>query len=170
MQASRGNRAGRFLYYKQLSHCRCEIRLKISICVLLLALIYGYISNRYNSPAPTDTSLPIKSDNRPNSIGAELPASFEGGFDPSSGMHFRQLLQIGEFEKPACTPRAINNYPSDFLTMEQRRHGAILIHLFIALYTFLAVAIVCDDYFVKSLEQICEKLELQEDVAGKFPL
>ncbi|KAI4882593.1 hypothetical protein NFI96_026933 [Prochilodus magdalenae] len=35
-----------------------------------------------------------------------------------------------------------------------------------ALYMFLALAIVCDDYFVTSLEKICEKLDLSEDVAG----
>ncbi|RXN32232.1 sodium potassium calcium exchanger 4-like protein [Labeo rohita] len=35
-----------------------------------------------------------------------------------------------------------------------------------ALYMFLALAIVCDDYFVTSLEKICEKLNLSEDVAG----
>uniref|UniRef100_A0A8C5FUH9 Solute carrier family 24 member 4b n=1 Tax=Gadus morhua TaxID=8049 RepID=A0A8C5FUH9_GADMO len=31
---------------------------------------------------------------------------------------------------------------------------------------FLALAIICDDYFVTSLEKICEKLDLSEDVAG----
>ncbi|KAI7804152.1 putative sodium/potassium/calcium exchanger 4 [Triplophysa rosa] len=35
-----------------------------------------------------------------------------------------------------------------------------------ALYMFLGLAIVCDDYFVTSLENICEKLHLSEDVAG----
>uniref|UniRef100_A0A3B3E057 Sodium/calcium exchanger membrane region domain-containing protein n=1 Tax=Oryzias melastigma TaxID=30732 RepID=A0A3B3E057_ORYME len=31
---------------------------------------------------------------------------------------------------------------------------------------FLALAITCDEYFVTSLEKICEKLDLSEDVAG----
>ncbi|CAG14723.1 unnamed protein product, partial [Tetraodon nigroviridis] len=35
-----------------------------------------------------------------------------------------------------------------------------------ALYMFLALAITCDEYFVPSLEKICEKLDLSEDVAG----
>ncbi|CAI5764423.1 potassium calcium exchanger 4 isoform X1 [Podarcis lilfordi] len=35
-----------------------------------------------------------------------------------------------------------------------------------ALYMFYALAIVCDDFFVPSLEKICEKLHLSEDVAG----
>ena len=39
-------------------------------------------------------------------------------------------------------------------------------YLFGILYMFVGIAIICDDYFVGSLEAICEKLELPEDVAG----
>uniref|UniRef100_A0A8D0H2H6 Solute carrier family 24 member 3 n=1 Tax=Sphenodon punctatus TaxID=8508 RepID=A0A8D0H2H6_SPHPU len=35
-----------------------------------------------------------------------------------------------------------------------------------AMYMFYALAIVCDDFFVPSLEKICERLHLSEDVAG----
>jgi Ca2+/Na+ antiporter len=39
--------------------------------------------------------------------------------------------------------------------------------LFYALrYSFLALAIVCDEFFVPSLEEIAEKLQLSDDVAG----
>ena len=31
---------------------------------------------------------------------------------------------------------------------------------------FWAIAIVCDDYFVPCLEIICDKMDLQSDVAG----
>ncbi|MBZ3890575.1 Sodium/potassium/calcium exchanger 3 [Sciurus carolinensis] len=34
------------------------------------------------------------------------------------------------------------------------------------MYMFYALAIVCDDFFVPSLEKICERLHLSEDVAG----
>ncbi|KAG7238193.1 hypothetical protein INR49_031108 [Caranx melampygus] len=34
------------------------------------------------------------------------------------------------------------------------------------IYMFCALALVCDDYFVPSLEKICERLQLSEDVAG----
>uniref|UniRef100_A0A670HKI4 Solute carrier family 24 member 4 n=1 Tax=Podarcis muralis TaxID=64176 RepID=A0A670HKI4_PODMU len=44
--------------------------------------------------------------------------------------------------------------------------GAVLLHILGALYMFYALAIVCDDFFVPSLEKICEKLHLSEDVAG----
>ena len=39
-------------------------------------------------------------------------------------------------------------------------------YIFGILYMFVGIAIICDDYFVGSLEAICEKLELPEDVAG----
>uniref|UniRef100_A0A8C7MH56 Solute carrier family 24 member 4a n=1 Tax=Oncorhynchus kisutch TaxID=8019 RepID=A0A8C7MH56_ONCKI len=65
-----------------------------------------------------------------------------------------------------CTEPAINEFPEDIFTTYQRTRGAVLLHIFAALYMFLALAIVCDDYFVMSLEKICEKLDLSEDVAG----
>lgn len=33
-------------------------------------------------------------------------------------------------------------------------------------YTFLALAIICDEFFVPSLEVICEEFEIDDDVAG----
>ncbi|KAJ3587603.1 hypothetical protein NHX12_011200 [Muraenolepis orangiensis] len=49
---------------------------------------------------------------------------------------------------------------------KQRRQGAILLHVLCAVYMFHALAIICDDYFVPSLEKISENLQLSEDVAG----
>ncbi|KAL1258184.1 hypothetical protein QQF64_011428, partial [Cirrhinus molitorella] len=60
----------------------------------------------------------------------------------------------------------IYEFPEDIFTNRERTQGAVLLHIFAALYMFLALAIVCDDYFVTSLEKICEKLHLSEDVAG----
>uniref|UniRef100_A0A3P9C532 Solute carrier family 24 member 3 n=2 Tax=Haplochromini TaxID=319058 RepID=A0A3P9C532_9CICH len=37
---------------------------------------------------------------------------------------------------------------------------------FTTIYMFCALAVVCDDYFVPSLEKLCERLNLSEDVAG----
>lgn len=64
-------------------------------------------------------------------------------------------------------PRAaIHEFPEDIFTREQRKHGAVLLHVLCAIYMFYALAIVCDDYFVPSLEKISENLQLSEDVAG----
>lgn len=37
-----------------------------------------------------------------------------------------------------------------------RRRGGVLFHIIICIYSFLGLAIVCDHYFVKSLDRICE--------------
>ncbi|KAM9294130.1 sodium/potassium/calcium exchanger 4 [Gastrophryne carolinensis] len=65
-----------------------------------------------------------------------------------------------------CTEPAINEFPDDLFNIKERQQGAVLLHIFCALYMFYALAIVCDDYFVPSLEKICERLHLSEDVAG----
>ncbi|XP_062391824.1 sodium/potassium/calcium exchanger 3-like [Sardina pilchardus] len=61
---------------------------------------------------------------------------------------------------------AISEFPADIFTKEERRKGAVLLHVLGAIYMFYALAIVCDDFFVPSLEKISENLQLSEDVAG----
>ncbi|NWW92115.1 NCKX3 protein, partial [Rhynochetos jubatus] len=65
-----------------------------------------------------------------------------------------------------CTEPALHEFPNDIFTNEDRRHGAVVLHVLCAVYMFYALAIVCDDFFVPSLEKICERLHLSEDVAG----
>lgn len=54
-----------------------------------------------------------------------------------------------------CTPRAINEFPSDGLTKNQRQMGWIVLHLIISIYCFWLLAVACDDYFVPSIENLC---------------
>uniref|UniRef100_A0A674MDS8 Solute carrier family 24 member 3 n=1 Tax=Takifugu rubripes TaxID=31033 RepID=A0A674MDS8_TAKRU len=61
---------------------------------------------------------------------------------------------------------AIHEFPKDYFTNEERIEGAVGLHVLCAVYMFYALALVCDDYFVPSLEKICERLQLSEDVAG----
>ncbi|KAM9366071.1 sodium/potassium/calcium exchanger 3 [Pholidichthys leucotaenia] len=70
-----------------------------------------------------------------------------------------------ELEKN-CTEPAIHEFPRDYFTNKERTEGAVGLHVFCAVYMFYALALVCDDYFVPSLEKICERLHLSEDVAG----
>ncbi|KAK6622447.1 hypothetical protein RUM44_002258 [Polyplax serrata] len=65
-----------------------------------------------------------------------------------------------------CTPPAIEQFPRPLMGPNARRNGGIIIHIFVAVYAFIALAIVCDDYFVSSLDRICEELKLSPDVAG----
>ncbi|KAF3705972.1 Sodium/potassium/calcium exchanger 3 [Channa argus] len=95
----------------------------------------------------------------------------------SSGLHpgvngrtlgwTRRLLQEKADNQSLDEPRAaIHEFPEDIFTKEQRKKGAVLLHVLCAIYMFYALAIVCDDYFVPSLEKISENLQLSEDVAG----
>ncbi|CAL8385196.1 unnamed protein product [Arctogadus glacialis] len=58
------------------------------------------------------------------------------------------------------------SYPTDLFTLEERRQGAVVLHVFGMLYMFIALAIVCDEFFVPALTVITEKLSISDDVAG----
>nr|AYD91339.1 Sodium/potassium/calcium exchanger [Eptatretus cirrhatus] len=57
-------------------------------------------------------------------------------------------------------------YPQDIFSLEQRRHGAVLLHMLGMVYMFIGLALVCDEFFVPALAVIIEKLAISEDVAG----
>lgn len=50
--------------------------------------------------------------------------------------------------------------------MEQLRQGWIVLHVFAAVYFFVLLAIVCNDFFLPTVECICEDLNLTKDVAA----
>ncbi|GAB6026031.1 hypothetical protein CHUAL_012241 [Chamberlinius hualienensis] len=65
-----------------------------------------------------------------------------------------------------CEPPAYHEFPDDLFTNKQRKQGFVIIHILAGLYMLFALAVVCDEYFVASMEKICSKLGLSEDVAG----
>uniref|UniRef100_H0ZFY3 Sodium/potassium/calcium exchanger 1 n=1 Tax=Taeniopygia guttata TaxID=59729 RepID=H0ZFY3_TAEGU len=67
-------------------------------------------------------------------------------------------------EKPSYESKG--EYPQDLFSVEERRQGWVVLHIFGMMYVFVALAIVCDEYFVPALGVITEKLEISEDVAG----
>ncbi|XP_054871885.1 sodium/potassium/calcium exchanger 4 isoform X3 [Amphiprion ocellaris] len=72
-------------------------------------------------------------------------------------------------EEKNCSEPAIHEFPDDLFTNDERKSGAIMLHIVATLYMFLALAITCDEYFVTSLEKVCEvqrNCHLSEDVAG----
>ncbi|XP_061778775.1 sodium/potassium/calcium exchanger 2-like [Nerophis lumbriciformis] len=58
------------------------------------------------------------------------------------------------------------DYPTDYFSVEDRRQGFVILHMFGMLYMFIALAIVCDEFFVPALTVITEKLQISDDVAG----
>ncbi|KAM6940789.1 sodium/potassium/calcium exchanger 2-like [Xenentodon cancila] len=88
----------------------------------------------------------------------------------------RTLLQHHNLSAaPKDTPVAMKSsdeemnqgdYPTDYFSIEERRQGYVVLHMFGMLYMFIALAIVCDEFFVPALTVITEKLEISDDVAG----
>ncbi|XP_034843814.1 sodium/potassium/calcium exchanger 2 isoform X2 [Mirounga leonina] len=74
------------------------------------------------------------------------------------------LSQEGMSEN--TTDHAQGDYPRDIFSLEERRKGAIVLHVIGMIYMFIALAIVCDEFFVPSLTVITEKLGISDDVAG----
>ncbi|XP_054728101.1 sodium/potassium/calcium exchanger 4-like isoform X1 [Anastrepha obliqua] len=65
-----------------------------------------------------------------------------------------------------CTQPAIDDFPKDLFTEAQRQSGAVVLHVIASLYLFVALAVVCDEYFVPAVEKICAALNMSNDVAG----
>ncbi|KAK8748011.1 hypothetical protein OTU49_016269 [Cherax quadricarinatus] len=94
----------------------------------------------------------------------------------SAGLVSRHLLQDDEenysSSSPSsppqenCTLPAIEQFPRGFMSPSARKSGGLIVHIIITIYMFVGIAIVCDEYFVPSLEMICDGLHLSEDVAG----
>uniref|UniRef100_A0A8C8BR22 Solute carrier family 24 member 2 n=1 Tax=Otus sunia TaxID=257818 RepID=A0A8C8BR22_9STRI len=66
----------------------------------------------------------------------------------------------------ATDDHAKGEYPKDLFSLEERRKGAVILHVIGMIYMFIALAIVCDEFFVPSLTVIIEKLTISDDVAG----
>jgi hypothetical protein len=49
-----------------------------------------------------------------------------------------------------------DNFPADIFTNEERKHGAIVVHVCVGLYFFIVIAFVCNDYFLPSVDCICQ--------------
>lgn len=57
---------------------------------------------------------------------------------------------------PNCTPPAIDDFPRDIFSETERRNGAVIVHVLISLYLFIALAVVCDKFFVPAVGRICK--------------
>ncbi|XP_041838116.1 sodium/potassium/calcium exchanger 2 [Melanotaenia boesemani] len=107
-------------------------------------------------------------------VAAELESAGQGSGD--AAVPQRTLLQHHNLSAaPEDTPVAMKStdlemnqgdYPTDYFSVEDRRQGYVVFHMFGMLYMFIALAIVCDEFFVPALTVITEKLEISDDVAG----
>uniref|UniRef100_A0A8C6M6C1 Sodium/potassium/calcium exchanger 5 n=1 Tax=Nothobranchius furzeri TaxID=105023 RepID=A0A8C6M6C1_NOTFU len=77
-------------------------------------------------------------------------------------------LKWGHFEinETECISPQASEFPEGFFTVQERKDGGLVIYFMLIFYLLLAVSIVCDDYFLPSLEVISDRLGLTQDVAG----
>ncbi|KAM8890708.1 sodium/potassium/calcium exchanger 1 isoform 2-T2 [Spinachia spinachia] len=67
---------------------------------------------------------------------------------------------------PGEAPHIKGEYPEDIFSINDRRRGWVILHIFGMLYMFISLAIVCDEFFVPALGVITDKLAISDDVAG----
>nr|XP_046263096.1 sodium/potassium/calcium exchanger 3-like isoform X2 [Scatophagus argus] len=97
----------------------------------------------------------------------DVTGSHRPTVDNDISLYKREIIQQKEDNQTdSISKSAVMDFPEDIFTLEQKRHGAVLLHVLCAVYMFHALAIVCDVYFVPSLEKISENLQLSQDVAG----
>ena len=70
----------------------------------------------------------------------------------------------GAAEDITFTPAEANDplFPPDAFTDEARESGGFVLHILGVLYMFLALALVCDHYFVPTLDVITEKYNIRQ--------
>ncbi|EEC13741.1 potassium-dependent sodium-calcium exchanger, putative [Ixodes scapularis] len=74
---------------------------------------------------------------------------------------------LGDDVEPRnCTVAAIEQFPRPLMSPRLRRLGGVAVHVLAAVYMFVALSIICEDYFVPALEVICDALHIDPDVAG----
>ncbi|EHB11731.1 Sodium/potassium/calcium exchanger 5 [Heterocephalus glaber] len=88
------------------------------------------------------------------------------GHLPSPGTSLPQRLPRGTGNSTQCVISPSSEFPEGFFTKQERADGGIIIYFLIVLYMFMAVSVVCEEYFLPSLEIISESLGLSQDVAG----
>ncbi|ALC46126.1 CG1090 [Drosophila busckii] len=144
----------------------------------LLFLIY-YCVSIYSAQGDTKADLPLDVGMLPEAADADIPTEMPGTSpNPLLLSTEGELLQstlatpmhgavpTWRPKRENCTPPAIEQFPQPLMNKWARQHGGLIIHILVAIFTFFGLAIVCDEYFVASLDRLCEELKLSPDVAG----
>jgi len=98
--------------------------------------------------------------------GKEWLEKFEAVGDPTKVL-FRHLLQTPvDANETIVEEESDPLFPPDLFNEAQLKQGGVVLYVLGVIYMFVALAIVCDEFFVPSLDVIIEKLGISEDVAG----
>jgi len=79
----------------------------------------------------------------------------------TDNVHDLDSVHGGESEHVKESNKSGQLFPPDLFTLEQRKQGYVVFYIFGVIYMFVALAIVCDEFFVPSLDVIIEKLQIE---------
>lgn len=146
---------------------RRQRRLAAAVASVLLALAVGPTVSSGHRPAPNNPIILQAGDVSTGtpwlgngSVYAGDNVNIEDGYNSTVHHHHHQMVGGNMTEEKAPL------FPQDLFTIQERRRGAVILHVIGVVYMFVALAIVCDEFFVPSLDVIIEKLEIADDVAG----
>lgn len=173
----------------------CHItKLTRKMMATLMMIIAAWTSStRGHRPAPNNPALALPSQASPAStltINSNITSSNQHGHvnrDSRSGNsgsggggssvydgynatlhHLHHYIKLGmnDTNIDNVSVEKVPLFPTDLFTFEERRRGAVIFHVIGVIYMFVALAIVCDEFFVPSLDVIIEKFQIADDVAG----
>uniref|UniRef100_A0A336KNY8 CSON013123 protein n=1 Tax=Culicoides sonorensis TaxID=179676 RepID=A0A336KNY8_CULSO len=135
-------------------------------CLHVYSATVGTLSSLPDNDSPESTSFPL--DDVKYGSGVSTLANEELFVESTTRATLRHHHTHPTWRprRENCTPPSIEQFPRPLMPRSWRIHGGLIIHVLVAVFTFLGLAIVCDDYFVSSLDRLCEELKLSPDVAG----
>lgn len=141
----------------------------------LLCLVYS-AALKARLPRPDAVEVSLR-EVRPSNESEREAASPDGTEPPLAiavnRTDVEQCVYVDPRPPPPTTPHPkplspgrTGEYPADVFSVQQRRQGWVVLHVLGMTYMFVALAIVCDEFFVPALEVITSRLEISDDVAG----
>lgn len=137
--------------------------------IFIRPLTAGHILNR-----DQHLTLEMSSQKDVENEGPKLQSRYYGRQDVYS--HWRQRRATENVDEDSinlnlkdelnCTPRAVEQFPDNFLSHDFVTHGGVVFNILISIYMFFGLALVCDDYFVPSLIQLRDVLHISLDISG----
>ena len=105
------------------------------------------------SPVPARTLLALNQE-------GEAQPDYEGSglSDPSVSPEPETVtrVEVNNGSSKPCVPPAVNQFPPALLDQTTRARGGLVLHILVAAYMFIGLAIVCEDYFVPSLTRVSD--------------
>ncbi|OCT97786.1 sodium/potassium/calcium exchanger 2 isoform X2 [Xenopus laevis] len=132
----------------------------IAISTLSFTIVAFFNKDNYRKDVATVTEIQSLPQRHLRTL-MDFPEQIQND-TPGSGDSMAQKTKDNETEGHA----AKGEYPEDLFSLEERQKGAVILHIFGMIYMFIALAVVCDEFFVPSLTVITEKLGISDDVAG----